>query len=207
MKAIGIDTLITAVGEELIGANTVWMKYVPIIVNDNPSEEEPKAVAYIYDDIVEVRAYSELIHLLDNAEENDKIVLKLSTNGGDADTAEVLYNAIIRSKAHVIGDLSGIVASAGTMITMACDEIIVDDQATFMIHESMLSGVRGKTSDVHDFQVFYKKKLKHTFTKVYGGFLTSKELDRTLDGKELWFMGYEVQARINKLKEKQNKGN
>jgi ATP-dependent protease ClpP protease subunit len=42
--------------------------------------------------------------------------------------------AIKHSKAKVIGQLSGTVASAGTLITMACDEIVVTPHLSFMIH-------------------------------------------------------------------------
>lgn len=105
-----------------------WDLYVPVIVNKNTLH------AYITEAIDEPSNYNELCYLLDTADSTDTIHLHINTPGGMIDSAFMLIDSIKRSKAKVVGHLSGTVASAGTMIALACNELEVAPHTAFMIH-------------------------------------------------------------------------
>ncbi len=108
----------------------IWDLQVPII-----KDEENKIISvYLRDTVDEPCVYNELSYVLDAAEEGDTVNLYLNTPGGVVDTAFMIADDIKRSKARVVAQLSGTVASAGTLITMACDDIAIAPFTSFMIH-------------------------------------------------------------------------
>ena len=115
---------------------TEWDKYVPLITNKNSTH------VYLTDGIDEPSFYNELCHNLYCADESDTFTLHINTPGGMLDTTFMLLDAMRNSKAHVIGHLTGTVASAGTIIALTCDELICSDDLSWMSHyySSMIGG-------------------------------------------------------------------
>jgi len=109
-------------------SDSPWEKTVPIITNRHHTD------AYLTDGIEEPAYYNELCHELRTAERGDTFTIHLNTPGGMVDSAFMIIDAIKASKAKVTGYLSGTVASAGTMIALACDKLEVADHTSFMIH-------------------------------------------------------------------------
>lgn len=169
--------------------NTVWDQYVPIITAKNHTD------AYITDAIEEPSLYNELCYKLKTASEAEVFTLHINTPGGLIDTAVMLIDAIKQSKAKVIADISGTVASAGTIITLACDEVIVADHTAFMIH-NYSAGAFGKGHELKARQTFIDNSLNASFKVFYKGFLTDDEMDEVIDGKDMWMDASEVRARL-----------
>lgn len=169
--------------------NSIWENYVPI------KTEGRTVTAYLTDGIAEPAMYNELIDSINSAHPGDTIVLHLNTPGGVVDSGIAIRNAIRNTDATVIGKLSGTVASAGTMIALACDELEISPNLSFMCHEVSVAGIGGKFSDVKTMQNFYEKQFKALSNDVYTGFLTPEELVEMTDGKELWYDGAEVLAK------------
>ena len=109
-------------------SNSIWDNYVPLISDKN------NTIAYITDTIDEPSCYNELCFKLKTASPAEIFTLVINTPGGIIDSAVMLIDAIKASKARVIAEITGTVASAGTIITLACDEVKVADHTTFMIH-------------------------------------------------------------------------
>lgn len=65
------------------------------------------------------------------------IVLNISSGGGDVDTALTVYAALRSHKGNVTVNLSGIVASAATIIAMGGNTINMSDTSLFLIHKVM----------------------------------------------------------------------
>jgi len=99
----------------------VWDKYVPIITSKNHTE------VFLTDQIDDPSEYNELCFRLKTASPAEVFTLYINTPGGIIDSAVMIIDAIKTSKAKVIAEISGTVASAGTIITLACDEVIVAD--------------------------------------------------------------------------------
>lgn len=188
------DVVIGALRSQL--RSDVWENFVPIVKVD-----EHTYAVYVLDDIGPPDLYSELVHLLTTADENTTINVFLNTPGGHLDTAEMLYSALVNSKANTCAKVSGTVASAGTVITLACKNQEFSPSAIFMIHESSFSGLGGKASDMLRFQEFHKRWLPEFYTRVYGKLLSEAEMKEALAGKEFWFTGKEITERVGNVRD------
>lgn len=165
-----------------------WDKVVPIITEKHHTD------AYITDGIEEPASYNELCHLLKSAVRGDTVTLHLNTPGGMVDSAFMINDAIKASKAKVTAHLTGTVASAGTLITMACDNIIVSDHLSFMIH-NYSAGMIGKGHEMKARQEFMDSSLNEAFKAFYRGFLSEEEMQSVIDGKDMWIGSAEVTTR------------
>ena len=174
-------------------ANSVWDSYVPLITDKN------KTIAYITNEIAEPCEYNELCYRLKTASEAEVFTLVINTPGGIIDSALMLIDAIKQSPAKVIADISGTVASAGTIITLACDEVIVADHTAFMIHNYSASGISGKAHELKAYQAFSEKSLENAFRTFYNGFLSEKEMKAVIDGQDLWMGKEDILSRLPNL--------
>ena len=170
-------------------SNSVWDRYVPII------SEKNHTIAYITDGIEVPSEYNELCFKLKTASPAEVFTIVINTYGGILDSALMLVDAIKNSKARTVARLAGTVASAGTIIALACDELEVADHTAFMIH-NYSGGLQGKGHELKAHQEFVDANLNASFTSLYGGFLTSSEIKKLIDGKDYWMGKDEVLARF-----------
>ena len=177
------------------GKRTTWQKIVPVVKTEKGYQ------AYITTDIQLPDVYNEVCFKLLQAKKGEEFRLVINTPGGVIDSGFMLVDAIKRSKAKVIADICGTVASAGTIITLACDEVVVADHTSFMIH-NYSSGMQGKGHELKAYQNFLDKELNIAFGKIYKGFLTAEEVIDVVDGKDLWLNKTEVLSRWERTKGK-----
>lgn len=180
--------------------NDVWDKYVPIVKTGSVYD------VYLTDTIEAPANYNELINILKYAESYETVNLYINNGGGHIDSAVMLIDAINNSDANVVAHLSGIIASAATIITLACDDIITSKYLSFMIH-NYSTGMQGKGHELKAYQQFNDRELNRAFKEIYKGFLTDEEMDKVIDGTDLWFNENEVQERWNNRLEYNNQGN
>jgi ATP-dependent protease ClpP protease subunit len=173
-------------------ATRIWDLQVPIIEN----KDDRILSIYMRDTIDEPCVYNEVCYMLDNAKPGSEVKLYLNTPGGVVDTAFMLADVIRRSKAKVVAHLAGTVASAGTLIIMACDDIIVAPFTSFMIH-NYSGGAVGKGHELKARQAFVDKQLNEAFKAFYLGFLTEEEMTQVIDGTDFWMGADEIQERWN----------
>ena len=172
---------------------SIWEDHVPIARNGRETD------VYIMTEIVNPIEYSELCHLLRNANSKEVIRLHINTPGGRLDSATMIIDAITASDAYVIGVLSGSVASAGTMIALACDELECSSYLEFMIHY-FSGGTGGKGNEIKAHSNFIDKHMPMVFKKMYAGFLSDKEIEDMIEGKDVWLNGDEVLERFETSK-------
>ena len=166
----------------------IWELPVPIIKEDNLIR------AYLTDGISAPFDYNEFCYVLETATADDSVRLYINTPGGDLDATAMIVDAISSCSAPVTAHLSGTVASAGTMITMACDDIVVAANTDFMIH-TYSSMMGGKGQELEARQSHVNKAIKQLMTDYYAGFLTSRELTKVINGTDMWFNREEVLRR------------
>ena len=147
--------------------------------------------------IDEPNKYRELISLLINAGENDKIHLFINSNGGHLDTAGAIISGILSSRAEVTAFLMGATHSAASLISMYCHAVHVYDTAYMMIHTASF-GSSGNTPTVKAHTDFTIKQCEKLMLDAYEGFLTKTEMDKVLNGLELWFNAEEIKPRLKK---------
>lgn len=163
----------------------VWDLSVPIIKVGDETH------VYISDQIEEPIEYNELCFMLKTAGKHETFILHINTPGGIIDSAFMIIDAIKKSKAKVVANLTGTVASAGTIISLACDELDVADHTSFMIH-NYSAGMMGKGHEMKARQEFTDSSLNAAFKEFYGGFLSPREMDEVIDGKDMWMGKSEV---------------
>ena len=173
----------------------IWDQEVPVVID----QERNIITAYITGPIAEPCYYNELCYLLELASEEITIKIHINTPGGIIDSAFMVVNAIKKSKAKVVGVLTGTVASAGTLISMACDELEVANHLSFMIH-NYSGGMAGKGHEMKARQKFTDTHLYDAFTSFYSGFLSHEEMDRVVEGSDLWMGTQEVIERWEQRK-------
>jgi ATP-dependent Clp protease protease subunit len=168
----------------------IWDLDVPV-VNDT---ENKSIKIYLTGAIEEPYTYNEMCYLLDTADADTTVDIYLNTPGGIIDSAFMIANSITNSKAKVIGHLSGTVASAGTLISMACDELNLTPHLSFMIH-NYSGGMAGKGHEMKARQKFTDDHLNQAFKSFYSGFLSEDEMDKVIEGTDLWMATEEVTER------------
>jgi ATP-dependent protease ClpP protease subunit len=169
-----------------------WDKCVPIVAKGKI------ITAYLMGEIYETEEYNELCYTLENTEA-EEVRLVMNNGGGLMHSMLTIRESIRKSNAVVTAVLSGTVASAATMIALACDNIEVAPHTAFMIHSSS-GGISGKSHETKAYMDFSDKNTKEIFDNVYKGFLTQEEIDKVLDGKDMWLNKAEVEERFAKAK-------
>lgn len=178
--------------EQLLGGPTktsVWDDFVPVI------QEKNFTTIYLTDTIEAPSEYNKVCHLLNTASEAEHFYFIINTPGGYIDAAVMLVDAIKNSKAHTTAKVTGTVASAGTIITLACDDVEVAEHSSFMIH-NYSGGIVGKGHEMKAHQSFVDKNLNESFKVFYEGFLTDKEMKEVIDGRDIWLNKNQVLARL-----------
>lgn len=67
---------------------------------------------------------------------SSKIILNINSPGGDVFDGIAIYNDLLAHKAYVVVRVTGLAASAASLIAMAGDEVHIADNAFFMIHNA-----------------------------------------------------------------------
>lgn len=162
--------------------------------------------AYIHE-IGSPEMFADLLYVLDTASEDDVIKLTINSPGGSLSTTMQLYNAIQNANCPVIANVVGMAASGGSIVMLACNEWNVMKNAKVMVHAAS-GGVEGKSHEIQASVEFDKKWDAQTFSDIYKGFLTDKEITEVLAGKDFWFTGEETMVRLQNFiayKEKEMK--
>lgn len=179
--------------------NSVWADYVPII------EEGTTFKIYLTNGINIPHVYSKLCHLLDSAKPYHELHFYINNGGGDVDSAFMLISSMNQTKAKTIAHISGTVASAATIIALACDELEVSPFTSFMSH-NYYHGVQGSGNQVKDYVDFTDRELKRAFKAIYTNFLTEEEIQLVTErDKEIWLNELEVVERWANYKKHKSK--
>lgn len=149
-------------------------------------------------DIKDPEYYSDLFYILKTAKDVDMINLHINSHGGNADSLIQMRTYIRECDATVIGFAEGFVASAGSMLFLACNAWNVFPNLSFMCH-NYSGGTAGKGSEMASQMDFEKVWSRELMYDCYKGFLTDKEIEEMLAGKDFWMGSKEVSERLTKL--------
>lgn len=171
----------------------IWDLYVPIL----KSTDGRHKTIYITEAFTSPCEYNEACHELRTALPGDTIDIIINSPGGYTGSAFMLVDAIKNSKATITAHLSGEVASAATIVTMACDDIVVADHTSFMVH-NYSHGAAGTGAQVKEYVNFIDTEFTEAVKIIYAGFLTPKEMTTiSKQDKEIWLNKKEVLERWN----------
>ena len=150
---------------------------------------------WLIDDVGDAKLYLKWFDILQNATENDLVVIHINSYGGDLMTTNQIVTQIKTCEAQVVCQIESACCSAATMVALACDGLLCYPHGYMMIHTS--SGcIFGKQSDIRRQEDFYNDWLEGFFNEIYKDFLTQKEINEVLNGKDMWLNSEEVMKRF-----------
>jgi len=153
---------------------------------------------YISGPLEDQSKYTEMIHQIRSAGQNDVVNVHLNTPGGLVSTGVQIISAMRASQGHIVTHLEGEACSMGALLFLTADEMVVYDDSLLMFH-NYSGGAFGKgheiTSMVDATNRWYAKLAKTVCTP----FLTESELNKIFDGADFWMLSDEVESRLNKM--------
>lgn len=181
---------------------------IPGLTDEDTSFDKENLVSYgkqtksvyhlwLIDDIGDARSFLKWFDVLQNASEDDLVVIHINCWGGELMTAIQIVTQIKLCQAQVVCQIESACCSAATMVALACDGMICYPHGYMMIHTS--SGCSfGKQSDIKKEEEFFNPWLEDFFNEIYKNFLTKKEIQNVLDGHDMWLRADEVVERFKK---------
>jgi ATP-dependent protease ClpP protease subunit len=155
---------------------------------------------YLNGQIESSRENSNIFDVLRSAGIDDVINIYINSSGGDLMTAIQFISILKKTEAKVFCSVEGECMSAATMILMYAKEFAVDNNSIFMIH-TYSGDIIGKGHELHS-QVLYERNWSVKLIKeVYNGFLNDVEMQKVIDGADIWLDRNEVVKRL-KLRKK-----
>ena len=124
-----------------------------------------------------------------SALEADKVVVKINSLGGDVDQALAIYNALHAFGDKVTVEMSGMCASAATVIAMAGKERKMSKYGLFLVHQCLCS-VYGNENDMQE-GLEDMKKVNATIANLYADTtgMSLKEVEALMNeahGNGIW---------------------
>ncbi|PCJ12482.1 MAG: peptidase S14 [Gammaproteobacteria bacterium] len=140
-----------------------------------------------YDD-VSAKAFKQELQALGDVSDID---LYICSDGGSVFAGNAIYSILTRHPAKVTGYIEGIAASMGSVVAMACDELLMAENSLMMIHNpwGMAVGDSGEIRKYADMLDKAKETLMLAYEKRTG--ISSEELTELLN-QETWFTASEA---------------
>ncbi len=129
--------------------------------------------------------YSDLLHVLRDAQDGDSVLLKINSPGGDIDTGMMIVQAIQKSAAVTVCDVVYPSASMASIIAVCGDYMVMQKNAFLMFHTYYM-GSGGKSADLMKSLVHYDESLKAMFDDTCTPFLTKKEIKKMHEGDDIY---------------------
>lgn len=142
--------------------------------------------------------YIDMIHRTAVAGPQDTIFIHLNTPGGHLDTGVQIINAMQNSQAKIVTILECAAYSLGTLIFLAGDEMVVNDNCLMMFH-NFNGGLTGKGNEMVSELAASVKWFLDLATDIYLPFLTESELDRLIKGEDMWMQTPEIRSRLERM--------
>lgn len=144
----------------------------------------------------------EQLETLKHANQGELFVLTLSSCPGGSYSGLLAWkNALEGTQAHTVAILEGDLASAGTILPNFFDEIHVTPYTTYMCHSANLGIYRNTAANVERNAAFQAKQMERFLRESYHGFLDEGEIQKLLDGVEMYMNDEEIQERLDKRRE------
>lgn len=153
---------------------------------------------YISEPVDEPWMYAEMIHTINVATENDIVFMHLNFHGGDLDTGVQIITAMQNSAAKIITVLEGAAYSLGTLIFLAGDEMIVNDNCMMMFHY-FKGGIGGKGNEIVSQLEATVKWFASLAKELYIPFMSEDEFQRMTRGEDLWMQSPEIRQRLDNM--------
>lgn len=138
------------------------------------------------DNVIEcVSQFSTAIQVLENAKDDDEIVIMLQTDGGSVNAGEAFIHAMRKCNAPIHIVATGGVHSMGTHILLEADSLELSHGFNALIHCGS-DGAYGSVNEYRAKSKFDAEFRDRQFREAYEGFLSNAEIEAALEGKDIW---------------------
>lgn len=148
--------------------------------------------------ITEIDDFEEEIMALEEATENDIVIMQVSSPGGDLETCDFLCRRMQECRAPIVVEVGLMAASAASAIVLQADELIVHDSSAMLVHACSYSPGFGREADIFGAATYTNKMNREWLERTYSGFLTKEEIRQILDGKDLYLYADDLRERFPK---------
>lgn len=132
------------------------------------------------------KQFSTAVHILGMAKEDDSIEVRITDcPGGSIGATDGFLHAIRKCQAHIHMVAAGGVHSMGSMILLEADSFELAGGFNSLIHCGS-GGSYGNMNEVRVQNKFDEEFYVRKFKEAYEAFLTPKELNDMLEGKDIW---------------------
>lgn len=150
-----------------------------------PIDESFKAPVY----------YRQVCRNIQDTSSTDLIEFEINSSGGRLDGLVALLAAIGKTEATTQANINGDCHSAASMLALNCSSITVSPFSTMLVHY-ITFGTFGKASDIKKYTNHIDKVAEKLFRDTYLDFLTEEEIEKCLDGHELWLDSNGINERL-----------
>lgn len=139
---------------------------------------------HIWDSIEKYEDYDKLLDELDNIGKDDNVTLSISSPGGRCDVGFMLYDKLAElSNVEVIVPYPSY--SMGALLSLVGNSLELLEGSFLMFHD-FSTGHRGKGNEIEKSISAYSEVFRYRFNKICQPFLTKKECEDILEGKDLY---------------------
>jgi ATP-dependent protease ClpP protease subunit len=145
--------------------------------------------------IYDASYYRQCSQAIANASEDDMIEFDINSSGGDTSGLISLLTAMRKTNAETVANINGDCHSAASMLAMHCNSVYISPFSSMMVH-FVSYGVYGKATDIKSQVIHTHKTNEQFFRDTYRLFLTEVEIEKCINGFELWLDADQIAERM-----------
>lgn len=113
--------------------------------------------------------FSKSISKIERMRDGEKVLVEIISEGGSATAALAYYDRIDKSQLIFIGKATGLVASAASLIFMACDQRRMTENAWLMVHEDSTTDEESKPIHAREKEIAHSRRLEKQWCTLMAG--------------------------------------
>ena len=152
----------------------------------------------------DVSKYKPYFDVFEKAKESDEIIIYFQSGGGSVSTLNMFLNAMKMSKCKNVTARVNYAASAAAIMTLACNNIIFNENSTLMLH-TYSSCFWGKSQEIEADKKHNDLMCKKIIDKYCKKILSEQEIEHMHNGKDFYFDEDEAIYRLKKYSQNKNK--
>ena len=172
----------------------------PIIRNDvlqvRENNNRKEVDFYLINVIEDIGDYIDFLREVENCREGDLVTVHINCLGGDLDATLQIYDVLKSSLAKVEISIEGACCSGASMIMLTGNLWRLTPHCYVMIH-SWNGCIGGKWIEIKKRYKYDEEIIEKQFRELYKNFLSDKEIQECLDGKDFYFDCNEIEKRLN----------
>lgn len=190
--------------EDELGQEKPYVVYVTDEVGEvegtmDVTYEYSRYSIYIYEEIVEPKAYTDLFHIIRSAKSTDKLDFYINSHGGDLDTICAFSACFQECLAEITTIVDGNADSAAFVLVCMGDVIRISEVSQMLAHNVRISTNLNTINNVNSFIVTSKYNYSKLLKKYCSKILTEEEIDNiTKNDAEIQLTSDDVIERLRK---------